>query len=88
MTRSIPILLPKRKAPRVLILREHQLRGENDGGPAGPGEEDNTMFYPGGFQLGILTFGLCMATFVVALDNTIIATAIPRITTVFDSLSI
>ena len=28
--------------------------------------------YPGGLTLGILTFGLMMATFVVALDNTII----------------
>ena len=47
--------------------------------------EDETK-YPGGFKLAVLTFGLCMALFVVALDNTIIATAIPRITTVFDSL--
>jgi hypothetical protein len=34
--------------------------------------EDDEKKYPGGFALGILTFGLCMATFVVALDNTII----------------
>ena len=34
-------------------------------------EEDDTI-YPGGAALAILTFGLCMATFVVALDNTII----------------
>ncbi|KAI9808661.1 MAG: hypothetical protein M1825_003812 [Sarcosagium campestre] len=43
--------------------------------------------YPGGWSLAILTFGLAMAIFVVALDNTIIATAIPRITTVFNSLN-
>ena len=30
--------------------------------------------YPNGFALGILTFGLCLATFVIALDNTIIGT--------------
>lgn len=42
--------------------------------------------YLGGFKLGILTLGLCLTTFVIALDNTIIATAIPKITTVFDSL--
>jgi hypothetical protein len=47
---------------------------------------DVEVVFPGGLQLGLLTFGLCMATFTVALDNTIIATAIPRITTVFDSL--
>ncbi|KAH7242786.1 major facilitator superfamily domain-containing protein [Fusarium tricinctum] len=40
----------------------------------------------GGLQLGLLTLGLSLATFVVALDNTIIATAIPRITSAFNSL--
>jgi hypothetical protein len=48
--------------------------------------DEDEIVYPGGLQLGLLTFGLCMATFTVALDNTIIATAIPKITTVFDSL--
>ena len=50
-------------------------------------EQNDDSKYPGGVTLAILTFGLCMATFVVALDNTIIATAIPKITTVFDSLN-
>lgn len=35
-------------------------------------EEVDESKYPGGVALGILTFGLMMATFVVALDNTII----------------
>ena len=48
-------------------------------------DEDNIV-YPGTTQLALLTFGLCVATFTVALDNTIIATAIPKITSVFDSL--
>lgn len=42
--------------------------------------------YKTGLPLFLLTFGLALSTFVVALDNTIIATAIPRITTVFNSL--
>ena len=42
--------------------------------------------YLSGPKLAILTLGLCLTTFVIALDNTIIATAIPRITTVFNSL--
>ena len=50
-------------------------------------EQNDDSKYPGGVTLAVLTFGLCMATFVVALDNTIIATAIPKITTVFDSLN-
>lgn len=50
------------------------------------GGEDTTK-YKTGLPLFLLTFGLALSTFVVALDNTIIATAIPRITTVFDSLN-
>ena len=50
-------------------------------------EQNDDSKYPGGAKLAVLTFGLCMAIFVVALDNTIIATAIPRITTQFDSLN-
>lgn len=50
-------------------------------------EQNNESKYPGGAKLVVLTFGLCMAIFVVALDNTIIATAIPKITTVFNSLN-
>ena len=50
-------------------------------------DQNDDSKYPGGAKLAILTFGLCMAVFVVALDNTIIATAIPRITTVFNSLN-
>ena len=35
-------------------------------------EEQDDREYPGGFTLATLTFGLCLATFVIALDNTII----------------
>jgi fucose permease len=50
-----------------------------------PGEDDESKYITGA-PLYLLTFGLVLSTFVVALDNTIIATAIPRITTVFNSL--
>lgn len=49
-------------------------------------EPEDESKYLSGFKLGILSLGLCLVTFVIALDNTIIATAIPRITTVFNSL--
>ncbi|KAF2279251.1 MFS general substrate transporter [Westerdykella ornata] len=39
-----------------------------------------------GLALAVLVSGLCLATFTVALDNTIIATAIPRITESLHSL--
>lgn len=66
---------------------------------------DDESKYPKALPLALLTFGLCLTTFVIALDNTIIgervpllssvhhdlicftATAIPKITTVFDSLN-
>ncbi|CAN9111031.1 unnamed protein product [Alternaria alternata] len=47
---------------------------------------DDDSKYLSGFKLTILSVGLCLTTFVIALDNTIIATAIPKITTVFNSL--
>jgi len=54
-------LAPSVKAEKV---------AEEQNGPDTEAEDESK--YPGGFALGILTFGLCMATFVVALDNTII----------------
>ena len=42
--------------------------------------------YPSGLKLTIIIVGLCLAVFLVALDNTIIATAIPRITDAFHAL--
>lgn len=49
-------------------------------------EVEDESKYLSGFKLAILSIGLCLVTFVIALDNTIIATAIPKITTVFNSL--
>ncbi|CAK1356086.1 unnamed protein product [Cercospora beticola] len=50
-------------------------------------DPDDESKYVTGTPLILLVIGLLLATFVVALDNTIIATAIPRITTIFDSLN-
>ena len=47
----------------------------------GTGGED--IVYPSGFKLFATMIALCFAVFLVALDNTIIATAIPRITDQF-----
>ncbi|KAK6535356.1 hypothetical protein TWF694_001818 [Orbilia ellipsospora] len=52
----------------------------------GPAEEEDESKYPGGTTLAILTTGLCLSTFVIALDNSIIATAIPHITSQFNSI--
>ncbi|CAK5282664.1 unnamed protein product, partial [Mycena citricolor] len=42
--------------------------------------------YPSGLKLVLMTIALCLSVFLVALDNTIIATAIPKITDQFESL--
>ncbi|KAI1382026.1 putative efflux pump [Hypoxylon crocopeplum] len=47
--------------------------------------EDGTE-YPDGLKLGLITLALCLSVFLMALDNAIIATAIPKITDAFHSL--
>ena len=42
--------------------------------------------YPTGAKLGIIVASLCLSVFLMALDNTIIATAIPKITDYFQAL--
>jgi hypothetical protein len=42
--------------------------------------------FPHGLKLVVLMVALCLAVFLVALDNSIIATAIPKITERFKSL--
>lgn len=53
--------------------------------PPSSNEEDESN-YLHGIQLVLLSLGLCLVIFVIALDNTIIGTAVPEITTVFHSL--
>ncbi|KAJ7104358.1 major facilitator superfamily domain-containing protein [Mycena belliarum] len=42
--------------------------------------------FPHGIKLALLTLSMCLSVFLLALDNTIIATAIPKITDEFKSL--
>ncbi|KAL1653390.1 hypothetical protein SLS61_003898 [Didymella pomorum] len=56
------------------------------GAPIEDEEPEDESKYLSGLKLWTLSFGLCLTTFVIALDNTIIATAIPKITSVFNSL--
>lgn len=52
-----------------------------------PADEEDTSGYPTGFKLVTLIIALCLAVFLVALDQTIIATAIPKITDHFHSIT-
>ncbi|KAF2667948.1 DNA repair protein RAD50 [Microthyrium microscopicum] len=49
-------------------------------------EEEDTSHHIHGIPLILLAFGLCVTTFLIGLDQMIIATAIPKITTQFQSL--
>ncbi|KAI9800629.1 MAG: hypothetical protein M1833_003287 [Piccolia ochrophora] len=48
--------------------------------------EDDESHFPSGVKLGLISLALCLSVFLVALDQTIIATAIPKITDKFQSL--
>ena len=50
-------------------------------------EEPETIVYPTGLKVIIILCALFLAVFLVALDQTIIATAIPKITDRFKSVS-
>ncbi|KAK1840697.1 major facilitator superfamily transporter [Colletotrichum chrysophilum] len=49
-------------------------------------QEDSAIEYPRGIRLALIILGLAMAVFLVFLDLTLIATAIPAITNQFNSL--
>lgn len=57
---------------------QEEIQAELDG--------NDEAIYPSGLKLAIISLALCLAIFLVALDNTIIATAIPKITDQFNSL--
>ena len=69
------IITEGEKAGRNVAEKEH----------ADDKDEDESKYLTG-WKLVMLSIGLCLTTFVIALDNTIIATAIPKITTYFNSL--
>ncbi|KAG5996383.1 hypothetical protein E4U43_002862 [Claviceps pusilla] len=57
-----------------------------DGKSDAADEEAEHHEYPASWRLGLITIALCLSVFCMALDNTIIATAIPRITDQFKAL--
>ncbi|KAF1920050.1 major facilitator superfamily domain-containing protein [Ampelomyces quisqualis] len=54
---------------------------------ASESDGDEGFEYPKSWKLTAITTALCLSVFCMALDNTIIATAIPRITDQFEALS-
>ena len=62
----------------ALEIDEQQIHGK-------PRREDDSE-YPPGLRFGLICVALCMSVFLMALDTSIIATAIPKITDEFQSL--
>ena len=59
---------------------------QEDGTGKGEKRMDQKEVYPSSIALGFIIVALVLSIFIVALDMTIVATAIPQITTVFGSL--
>jgi hypothetical protein len=76
------------KLPNGYTLTENEKGyGNAANGAAGDTRpEDEEIVYPSGLALAAIVLALCLAVFLVALDQTIIATAIPRITDDFQSV--
>ncbi|KAK5943686.1 hypothetical protein PMZ80_004694 [Knufia obscura] len=68
---------PRSSSPESNQAKAVQEKGEHD---------EDEIEYPSGLKLAIISASLCLAVFLMALDNTIIATAIPKITDEFQSL--
>lgn len=64
--------------PKPDSQRPEEITPSNDGSMSSK--------YPSGLKLALIIFGLQLSIFCVALDNTIISTAIPRITDQFHAL--
>lgn len=58
-----------------------ETNAENEAAPQPPTEQ-----YPAGFRFLVLTVGLILSIFLAALDSSILATAIPRITDQFGTV--
>lgn len=58
---------------------------DEESGSVQPQEEVNAA-YPSGVALGLIVFALVLSIFLIALDMTIVATAIPKITDEFKGL--
>ena len=70
----------------VKPAKENHGVSEKEEAKAG-GPEDEEIEYPHGLKLAIILSALCLSVFLVALDNTIISTAIPKITDRFNSIT-
>ncbi|KAK8016709.1 major facilitator superfamily transporter [Apiospora rasikravindrae] len=77
------------KDSNALVSTTMSSEEEKTSGSETAGSEPATkhdMEYPSGIKLGLIILALCLSVFLIALDNAIIATAIPKISDEFNSL--
>ncbi|KAG5914955.1 hypothetical protein E4U53_004567 [Claviceps sorghi] len=74
------------KLPRVHADDPPPVDAVKDAGSDSAASDADEDEYPASWRLGLITTALCLSVFCMALDNTIIATAIPRITDQFKAL--
>lgn len=90
---SLPHSRASDSIPRNTILRPDEVTDEKVGLGAGGKKRmsrvamDEDIVYPSGFKFGLIITAICLVVFLVALDQTIIATAIPKITDQFNSIN-
>ncbi|EPE34572.1 MFS general substrate transporter [Glarea lozoyensis ATCC 20868] len=65
---------------------KHSLDEEKNIGVGNENDEDDGAQYLSGLKLGLIILGLCLSCLLIGLDMSILSTAIPTITTAFNSL--
>ncbi|KOS21138.1 putative HC-toxin efflux carrier [Escovopsis weberi] len=83
---AVPLSAGGLQQPRTSVFTE-SLENLRDLDDKEEGQENDTPVYPEGMKFTLIIVALCFAVFVMALDNSIIATAIPKITDEFHSLN-
>jgi hypothetical protein len=86
MADDVKSFTPSENASTTLAGGQNETAAEVDAGSPDMPSDENTV-YPRGLRLVMILMALCCAVFLVALDQTIIATAIPKITDEFSSIS-
>lgn len=81
---------PHQVAPEYYQPENEKAAVEEQQAATTPGgeEEDDDIVYPKDLEKALITVALALSVFCVALDNTILATAIPRITDQFHSINV
>jgi hypothetical protein len=76
----------EKEEKELVSTKDDQNVGKEVGDKAG--DDDDDVEYPHGVKLAVILAALCLAIFLVALDQTIIVTAIPKITDQFNSVGV